>query len=536
MAEDKTPAGGTRESDAAVMPMLTELNGKLDGLFDGQKKNKADFEGRMLELKKSHKDEIEAVTKAATEMGNKLETQADLIEKLQKASDKRRFGLGDRGDTMLEAIPKENRPWISRIAGRFTPPSPSTIQRELKVQDAQGQHLTIGMELHTDSYRKDSLSHSLGLSAQRDPVRLTLICSWLQSFLKMKWFAARAMNRESEAERIAMHKMAFALGGYPVLKDNGRLVELPSEERALGDIDLTEGVNAEGGFLVPVEVWTEIEKLMRDSSIVRMSGARVLPMRTEKLTLPRRDTVPVVYWPAEGAAPSDDVWTAGPFAGPQLNSEKQIGLQLITMELVMDNVANVVDFVFEDIVREMGTQEDLQAFQGTGAPFTGLASVSGIGADVTKTPAVIAAVDWLNLIFAIKHRDVLDNGVVHCHPNVLKDLMALTEANNRPYLWGTIFPNLFQGQGQSFLQKKIYTSGIHSQTLGGGGNETFPYHGNVRGLAFGDRMDFALDINDRADTPFKQGQAWLRVLRRVAFVVWVPGLWARHQDIQVTTT
>ena len=534
MPPEPTPDGGTR-ADAAVMPMLTELNGKLDGLFDGQKRNKADFEARIAELKKSHKDELDAVTNRATELGTKLETQAALIEKLEVASKKRRFGIGDRGDAMLEAIPKENRPWISRIAGRFAPPSPSPVQREMQVEDAGGQRLTIGMELHTDSYRKDSLSHSLGQSAQRDPVRLTLVCSWLQSFLKMKWYAVRAMSREAEAERLAMHKMAMALGGYPVLKDNGRIVELPSEERALGDVDLTEGVNAEGGFLVPVEVWTEIEKLMRDASVLRMSGARVLPMRAEKLTLPRRDTVPTVYWPAEGAAPSDDVWTAGPFAGPQLSAEKQIGLQLITMELVMDNVANVVDFVFEDIVREMGTQEDVQGFQGTGSPFTGLASAASV-VDVTKTPAVMAAADWLNLIFAIKHRDVLDNGVVHCHPNVIKDLMALTETNNRPYLWGTIFPNLFAGQGQPFLQKRIYTSGIHSQTLGGGGNETFPYHGNVRGLAFGDRMDFALDINDRADTPFKQGQAWLRVLRRVGFVVWVPGLWARHQDIQVTTT
>lgn len=150
----------------------------------------------------------------------------------------------------------------------------------------------------------------------------------------------------------------------------------------------TEGVDTAGGFLVPEPLSRSIIDVRDDGGIVRQL-ARVVPMTSETLAIPKRTGGLTVYYPneAEAITESDKSWTRVP-----LTVRKRSTLTKISQELSDDALINVVD----DIVTEIGTalriNEDREAINGDGTPTSG--NVTGLVPSLGVAGKSAASGDW----------------------------------------------------------------------------------------------------------------------------------------------
>ncbi len=139
------------------------------------------------------------------------------------------------------------------------------------------------------------------------------------------------------------------------------------EQRAL-----SEGVNTEGGFLVPPEMSTVIIDLREQYGVFRQN-VRTVAMKGDLITVPRRagGLTASFYGEGGGLTESDKTWNQ-----ITLTAKKSAILTLMSSELAEDAIINLAD----DIATEMGyafaLQEDTVGFTGAGTAAHG--SIKGI--------------------------------------------------------------------------------------------------------------------------------------------------------------
>ena len=212
---------------------------------------------------------------------------------------------------------------------------------------------------------------------------------------------------------------------------------------------LQEGVDADGGYLVPTEFERVIVKKLIDANVMRQI-CKVVGTTAER-KIPIAATPSVATWvPENGDIPESTI----KFAQKTLDAYKLTDLIRVSVELLQDSMFDLEAFISSDFARAIGAAEEQAFISGTGNGHpTGIFTATG-GADIGVNAAnVLNFDDVISLVYSLRspyrrNASFLMNDTTVAAVRKLKD-------NNGQYLWQ---PSLQQGQPDRLLGYPLYTS------------------------------------------------------------------------------
>lgn len=137
---------------------------------------------------------------------------------------------------------------------------------------------------------------------------------------------------------------------------------------------LSEGTGSAGGFIVPEEFAAEVNRIVEDFGLVPKL-CRKFPMKSDTLNVPRLSATVTVSYPGENTAGTGSQPT---FEQVVLSSKTMVGITPMSNELLADANVSVVDLLVELFAEAIAGQLDVQGLTGTGAPFTGILTDTGV--------------------------------------------------------------------------------------------------------------------------------------------------------------
>lgn len=213
---------------------------------------------------------------------------------------------------------------------------------------------------------------------------------------------------------------------------------------------LSEGTDADGGYLVPEEFERDIVTALEEENVVR-SLAKVITTQHER-KIPVATGHSTAQWTAENAAYTESNPT---FGQKQIDAFKLTDLCRVSVELLQDSAFDVEDYLMKEFARAFGIAEE-QAFcvgTGTNQP-TGIFTENGgtVGVTAAANNAVTAD-ELISLVYALKspyrrNAKFLMNDATISAIRKLKD-------QNGAYLWQ---PSVQAGQPDRLLGYEIFTS------------------------------------------------------------------------------
>lgn len=213
---------------------------------------------------------------------------------------------------------------------------------------------------------------------------------------------------------------------------------------------LSEGVDANGGYLVPEEFERQIVDMLREENVMRQL-CKVISTSNER-KIPVAGTHSVAAWTAENAAYTESNPT---FAQKTIDAYKLTDLIKVSIELLDDSAFDLESYIAREFGYAFGVAEE-QAFcvgSGSGQP-AGLFTANGAAVGVTTAGAsAITADEIISLIYALKapyrkKAKFLMNDATVASLRKLKD-------GNGAYLWQ---PSVQAGEPDKLLGYSLYTS------------------------------------------------------------------------------
>ena len=219
---------------------------------------------------------------------------------------------------------------------------------------------------------------------------------------------AEKTGRASEAYRAAMLK---------ALRTNFRQVENV----------LQEGVDANGGYLVPEEYDQRLIDVLNEENVLRPLATVITTSGEHKINIAA--TKPAASWIEEGAP-----LTFGDATFDQivLDAHKLHVAVKVTEELLYDNAFNLENYLIEQFGKALGNAEE-DAFlngDGTHKPKGLLASAK---VSVTTAAADIKADELVTLVYSLK-RSYRKNAAFIVNDQTLASIRKLKDANGA-YFW-----------------------------------------------------------------------------------------------------
>lgn len=212
---------------------------------------------------------------------------------------------------------------------------------------------------------------------------------------------------------------------------------------------LQEGVDADGGYLVPEEYDKRIIDALMEDNIMRGLGTIITTSGQHKINIAA--TKPAAAWIEEGEALQ---FSDAKFAQTLLDAHKLHVAIKITEELLYDNAFNLENYIITEFGKAMANAEE-DAFlngDGTGKPL-GLFAETG-GATIASTlTAAIKSDDMLELIYALK-RPYRKNAKFILNDQTLLAIRKLKD-NNGAYMWQ---PSYQAGEPDKILGYDVFTS------------------------------------------------------------------------------
>lgn len=138
--------------------------------------------------------------------------------------------------------------------------------------------------------------------------------------------------------------------------------------------NLNGSVDSDGGFLVPEEFMTEIQRIAAAFGVVRKYGL-VMPLSSDKASFPSDAGSVTVNWQGvQGAAGQK---STPKFGKVVLNTDTLIGLTLWSEQLAEDTNVNLMNYLLTLFAEKFAEEEDYQGFRGTGSPYVGILNETG---------------------------------------------------------------------------------------------------------------------------------------------------------------
>ena len=212
---------------------------------------------------------------------------------------------------------------------------------------------------------------------------------------------------------------------------------------------LQEGVDADGGYLVPDEYDSRMIDVLTEENIMRRLGHTITTSGQHKINIAA--TKPAASWIEEGGALSFGDAT---FAQILLDAHKLHVAIKVTEELLYDSAFNLESYIIEQFGKALASAEE-DAFlngDGVGKPL-GLFAENGGGTVAETLTAAIKSDDIIGLVYALK-RPYRKNASFIINDKNLAVLRKLKD-NNGAYIWQ---PSYQAGEPDRLLGYAVHTS------------------------------------------------------------------------------
>ena len=240
---------------------------------------------------------------------------------------------------------------------------------------------------------------------------------------------------------------------------------------------LQEGVDTDGGYLVPEEYDNRLIDVLDEENIMRKLGTRITTSGEHKINIAA--TKPAASWIEEGGALSFGDAT---FEQILMDAHKLHVAIKVTEELLYDNAFGLENYIITQFGKALANAEE-DAFlngDGVGKPL-GLFAASGGGQIAETLTAAIKADDIINLVYALK-RPYRKNASFIMNDKNIAAIRKLKD-NNGAYIWQ---PSAQAGEPDRLFGYPVHTSAYAPEDA----------------IAFGDYKYY--NIGDRGTRSFKQ--------------------------------
>lgn len=254
------------------------------------------------------------------------------------------------------------------------------------------------------------------------------------------------------------------------------LTALRSNFRQVSNV-LQEGVDADGGYLVPEEYDHRLIDVLTEENIMRGIATKITTSGEHKINIAA--TKPAAAWIEEGGALSFGDAT---FDQKILDAHKLHVAIKITEELLYDNAFGLENYIITEFGKALANAEE-DAFlngDGVGKP-TGIFDKTKGGESIGTLTATLKSDDILDLIYKLK-RPYRKNASFIMNDATLAQIRKLKD-NNGQYLWQ---PSYQANEPDKILGYNIRTSAFAPTDA----------------IAFGDYKYY--NIGDRGSRSFKQ--------------------------------
>lgn len=289
--------------------------------------------------------------------------------------------------------------------------------------------------------------------------------------------------------------------------DTGRAAAFARKQWGADD-DITKalesGVDEAGGFLVPENFSDEIIELLYPDTVIRGSGATVVPMENGNLTYPRLAT----GVGAEYVGENQNIVTDQPTFGALSLSWKKLAVNVpISNDLIRFSSPKADNVVRGDIIANMSTREDIGFIRddGTGQKPRGVRFQTGVAilaaTDISamdpatsagrqaRNDAIQGDLDDMVLVSEEANVPLTDAGYI-LTPRAKHFLMRLTDVNGNK-----IYPEMAQGQLNGYKYKTTTQVPVN---LGAGSNESEVYFANFPDILIGESSNLIIDVSNEA--------------------------------------
>lgn len=255
----------------------------------------------------------------------------------------------------------------------------------------------------------------------------------------------------------------------------GMLTALRTNFRQVSNV-LQEGVDADGGYLVPEEYDSRLIRVLEGENIMRKLGHKITTSGDHKINI--ASTEPAAAWIEEGGALQ---FSDAKFAQILLDAHKLHVAIKVTEELLYDNAFNLENYIIEEFGKALSNAEEDAFLNGTGVgqPL-GLFAATG-GGTVYKTVTKLTADDIMNLVYALK-RPYRKNSAFIMNDQIIATIRTFKDGNGA-YMWQ---PSYQADEPDKLLGYPVYTSPFAPEDA----------------ISFGDYSYY--NIGDRGTRSFKQ--------------------------------
>ena len=212
---------------------------------------------------------------------------------------------------------------------------------------------------------------------------------------------------------------------------------------------LQEGVDADGGYLVPDEYDHRLIDTLMEENIMRSLATTITTSGEHKINIAA--TKPAAAWIEEGGALTFGDAT---FSQILLDAHKLHVAIKVTEELLYDNAFNLESYILGQFGRALANAEE-DAFlngDGQGKPL-GLFAATGGGTIAQTLTAAVKSDDMLDLMYALK-RPYRKSASFVLNDQTLSSLRKLKD-NNGAYIWQ---PSYQAGEPDRILGYAVHTS------------------------------------------------------------------------------
>ncbi len=240
---------------------------------------------------------------------------------------------------------------------------------------------------------------------------------------------------------------------------------------------LQEGVDADGGYLVPDEYDHRLIDSLSESNIMRSLATTITTSGEHKINIAA--TKPAAAWIEEGGPLTFGDAT---FSQILLDAHKLHVAIKVTEELLYDNAFNLESYILEQFGKALGNAEEDSFLNGDGiGKPLGLFAATGGGTIAEILTAATKADDVISLIYALK-RPYRKNAKFIINDQNLASIRKLKD-NNGAYIWQ---PAYQAGEPDRLLGYEVYTSA----------------YAPLDAIAFGDYSYY--NIGDRGSRSFSE--------------------------------
>lgn len=240
---------------------------------------------------------------------------------------------------------------------------------------------------------------------------------------------------------------------------------------------LQEGVDADGGYLVPEEYDARLIQVLESENIMRNLATTITTAGQHKINIAA--TKPAAAWIEEGGT-----LTFGDATFDQINLDAfklHVAIK-VTEELLYDSAFGLENYIITEFGKALANAEEDSFLNGDGkGKPTGIFAETGGGQVVSTLTAAIKSDDLIDLVYGLK-RPYRKNASFIMNDTTLASLRKLKD-NNGAYIWQ---PSYKDGEPDRVLGYKVYTSA----------------YAPANAIAFGDYSYY--NIGDRGSRSFAE--------------------------------